>query len=338
MSQQVSDYDYHLPEALIAHYPASCRDGARMMVLDRLKHTIDHRFFAEFPSFLKEGDLVVLNDTKVVPARVFSDDGKIELLFLEKLPLPELPENESGSGKESWKCLVRPGRKLPAGKKISLQGNEGRVAGILADGERIMEFAKPVDLDAIGRMPLPPYIKRELTQADKERYQTVYAREGGSVAAPTAGLHFTKEILKVVPHVFVTLHVGVGTFQPVRSGLLAEHHMHRERFEITADAAKAINAAKRIVAIGTTTTRVLESVMRREGKIMEGEGWTDLFLYPPASFQIVGAMLTNFHLPKSTLLMLAAAFSGKEFLERAYAEAVKQSYRFYSYGDCMLVL
>jgi S-adenosylmethionine:tRNA ribosyltransferase-isomerase len=318
-----SDFDYALPEELIARYPLPRREDSRMMVLHRDGERIEHRQFRDFPSYLREGDLVVLNDTRVIPARVFSDDGRIELLFLEIVR-----ENV-------WKCMVKPGRKMRMGATVRVRDVEGVVVGIEPDGERLIEFRGPVDLDVAGELPLPPYFARAVEPADAERYQTVYARERGAVAAPTAGLHFTPEILAQVPHTFITLHVGVGTFRPVQVDDLSQHRMHAERFRISEESACAINAARRIVAVGTTTTRVLESQGR---PLTAREGSTDIFIHPPYQPRVAGALLTNFHLPKSTLLMLVSAFAGREFVLRAYEEAMRERYRFYSYGDCMLIL
>ena len=296
-----------------------------MMVLHRAEQRIEDNQFQAFASFLKEGDLVVLNDTKVIPARVFSDDGRIELLFLEQL---------AGA---TWKCMVKPGRRMRVGNTVTVGGNEGEVTDILPDGERIVAFQKPVDLNKVGHLPLPPYMQRQSEESDMERYQTVFAHNPGAIAAPTAGLHFTPEILQGIPHAFVTLHVGAGTFKPVQTESIADHPMHSERFVISAEAAARINAAKRIVAVGTTVTRVLESCMAREGNIRARENATDIFIHPPYEFRIVGALLTNFHLPKSTLLMLVSALAGREFALKAYGEAISGQYRFYSYGDCMLI-
>jgi S-adenosylmethionine:tRNA ribosyltransferase-isomerase len=320
---RTSDYDYPLSDDLIARHPLERREDSRMMVLHRDGERIEHRMFREFPTFLREGDLVVLNDTRVIPARVFADGGKIELLFLES------------TEENVWKCLVRPGRKMRIGATVQVKGVTGVVRGILPDGERVIAFDGPVDLDAAGELPLPPYFARAVEPADAERYQTVFARERGAVAAPTAGLHFTPEILAQVPHAFVTLHVGVGTFRPVQVDDLTEHRMHSERFRISEDSARAINAAQRLVAIGTTTARVLES----QGlPVSACESSTDIFIHPPYRPRAIGALLTNFHLPKSTLLMLVSALAGRDFVMRAYAEAIAERYRFYSYGDCMLIL
>ena len=318
-----SDYDYPLPDDLIARHPLARREDSRMMVLHREGERIEHRMFREFPTFLREGDLVVLNDTRVIPARVFADGGKIELLFLES------------TEENVWKCLVKPGRKMRIGASVQVKGVTGVVREILPDGERVIAFDGLVDLDAAGELPLPPYFARAVEPADAERYQTVFARERGAVAAPTAGLHFTPEILAQVPHAFVTLHVGVGTFRPVQVDDLTEHRMHSERFRIGEDSARVINAAQRLVAIGTTTARVLES----QGlPVVACESSTDIFIHPPYRPRAIGALLTNFHLPKSTLLMLVSALAGRDFVMRAYAEAIAERYRFYSYGDCMLVL
>ncbi len=269
---------------------------------------------------------VVLNDTKVIPARVYADDGRIELLFLEAVR------------ERTWKCLVKPGRKMRLGATVTVQGIVGTVLEILPDGERIVSFTGEVDLEKCGHLPLPPYLERAAEGMDAERYQTVYARESGAVAAPTAGLHFTPEILARVRHAFLTLHVGVGTFRPVQAEDIGEHRMHTERFRLPAETASAINGAQRVIAVGTTTTRVLEACAREGRPLAAREAATDIFIYPPFKFQVVGAMLTNFHLPKSTLLMLVSAFAGREFILEAYAEAIREKYRFYSYGDCMLIL
>ena len=239
------------------------------------------------------------------------------------------------SGANVWKCLVKPGRKMRVGAGVVVAGNRGTVTEICAAGERLIAFEQPVDLDAAGRMPLPPYLDREPDAADAERYQTTFARERGAVAAPTAGLHFTPEILARIPHAFLTLHVGIGTFRPVQADDLSGHTMHSERFHISRETADAVNAARRVVAVGTTSTRVLESIGR---PLAAREGATDIFIHPPYEFRVVDALLTNFHLPKSTLLMLVSAFAGREFVLRAYAEAVRARYRFFSYGDCMLIV
>jgi S-adenosylmethionine:tRNA ribosyltransferase-isomerase len=295
------------------------------MVLHRAAHLIEHRHFADFPSFLAPGDLAVLNDTKVIPARAFSDDGRIEFLFLEH------------DGANRWVCMAKPGRKLPLGASTCVGGVPGIVREILPTGERRIQFDAAIDLDRIGQLPIPPYLGRPADASDTERYQTIFAREPGAVAAPTAGLHFTPEILARVPHTFVTLHVGAGTFRPVQVEDITAHTMHRERFEITPAAAEAIRAATRLIAVGTTTVRVLESCAAR-GEILPQSGSTEIFIHPPFEFRAIGALLTNFHLPKSTLLMLVSAFAGREFIMDAYAQAIRERYRFFSYGDCMLIL
>ena len=336
MSARLSDYDYDLPQELIAQRPLQRREDSRMMVLHRAAQTIEQRQFRELKSFLRPGDLFVLNDTRVLPARRLSDDGAIEFLFLERL------------GPKHWKCLVRPGRKMRVGATAKIDNVTLRVEQITPDGERIAKLDEDVDLYAGGSMPLPPYINRPSDEKDAARYQTVFAHAPGAVAAPTAGLHFTPEMLSEIPHTFVTLHVGPGTFLPVRSEEIAEHRMHAERFSISPEAADKINNAQRIVAVGTTVVRVLETaaletrplkaVRFNKPQIQPRSGKTDLFIYPPFGFRVVDALLTNFHLPRSTLLMLVSVFAGREFLLRAYDEAIRERYRFYSYGDCMLIL
>jgi S-adenosylmethionine:tRNA ribosyltransferase-isomerase len=297
-----------------------------MMVLHRDAQTIEHRQFRELKTFLELGDLLVLNDTQVLPARRFSDDGTIEFLFLER------------AGPRRWKCLVKPGRKMRVGATATVDSATLCVEEITSEGDRIVVLNEDIDLFSGGSMPLPPYIARESDLEDAARYQTVFAQSPGALAAPTAGLHFTPEILSEIPHTFVTLHVGTGTFLPVRSENIAEHRMHAESFSISSSAVAKINGASRIVAVGTTVVRVLESARREDGKLIAQEGSTDIFIYPPYRFQNVDALLTNFHLPRSTLLMLVSAFAGRELLLRAYQEAIRERYRFYSYGDCMLIL
>lgn len=336
MSVQLSDYDYPLPEVLIAKRPLSERDASRMMVLHRASQTIEHRKFRDLPAFIRSGDLVVLNDTRVLTARRFSDDGAVELLFLENV------------GHSRWKVLVKPGRKMRVGATTQIAGVGVRVEEILANGERIVELVKNIDVYAGGAMPLPPYLRRASDDEDENRYQTVFAETGGAVAAPTAGLHFTGEMLNQLPHTFVTLHVGPGTFRPIQSENVSGHRIHAEKFTISGEAAEKINRAGRILAVGTTTVRTLETAASKLDRlnrsssggceIVEQAGETDIFIYPPYEFRIVDVLLTNFHLPKSTLLMLVSAFAGREFVLRAYSEAIREQYRFYSYGDCMLIL
>ncbi len=323
-----SDYDYELPEHLIARYPPAERSGARMMVLHRAERRIEHRAFTDFPGYLRPGDLAVLNDTRVIPASVAANDGALSLLVVAR------------SEPTLWTCLVKPGRKARLGAMVRVGGSCGKVEAILADGERVIRFDDVIDLDLHGALPLPPYMERPADASDTERYQTVFARSPGAVAAPTAGLHFTPEILAGFPHAFLTLHVGVGTFKPVKVDELSAHRMHAERFEITAPAAATINArAGRLVAVGTTTVRVLESCARdAAGRIVPQQGETSIFIHPPQTVRQVDALLTNFHLPKSTLLMLISAMAGREFVLEAYREAVREGYRFFSYGDCMLIV
>jgi S-adenosylmethionine:tRNA ribosyltransferase-isomerase len=358
MSARLSDYDYDLPRELIAQRPLQHREDSRMMVLHVDGQTIEHRQFRELKTFLQPSDLLVLNDTRVLPARRFSDDGVIEFLFLERL------------GPARWKCLVKPGRKMRVGATAKIDNVALRVEQITPVGERIVSLDEDVDLYAGGSMPLPPYIRHPGDENDAARYQTVFAHEAGAVAAPTAGLHFTREILREIPHTFVTLHVGPGTFLPVRSDNVAEHRMHAERFSISSKAADKINNARRVLAVGTTVVRVLETAATEtrlpkkvvgqahrlpgaggapaqqepeanrldKRQIEPQSGATNLFIYPPYDFRLVDVLLTNFHLPRSTLLMLVSAFAGREFLLRAYEEAIRERYRFYSYGDCMLIL
>jgi S-adenosylmethionine:tRNA ribosyltransferase-isomerase len=326
MSARLSDYDYVLPEELIARRPPERREEARMMVVHRREQQIEHRKFTDLGEYLAPGDLLVLNNTRVMSARRFSDDGKIEFLFLERL------------GSSRWKCLVKPGRKMRVGAAFAINGAQARVEEICEEGERVISIEREENLFEGGLVPLPPYMRRQSDSADVERYQTVFAEIPGAVAAPTAGLHFTREILAQFRHAFVTLHVGPGTFLPVKTEEIAGHRMHKEQFSISAAAARAINAATRIVAIGTTTVRVLESASRHDGKLEAQKGATDIFIHPPAQLRHVDVLLTNFHLPRSTLLMLVSAFAGREFILTAYAEAIRERYRFYSYGDCMLIL
>jgi S-adenosylmethionine:tRNA ribosyltransferase-isomerase len=326
MSLALSDYDYPLPEDLIATRPLPNRRDSRMMVLHRNGERIEHRKFADLPEFVQPSDLLVLNNTRVVNARRFSDDGKIEFLFLEQLaPL-------------RWKCLVRPGRKMRVGAQSAIDGVAVVVDEIFPEGERAVTFERALDPRQNGMIPLPPYLRRQGDVDDLERYQTVYAESPGAVAAPTAGLHFTSEMLAGLPHAFVTLHVGAGTFQPVKVENIAEHRMHSESFAISEGAAERINSSTRVIAVGTTTVRVLESAAREDGRLLAQEGATDIFIHPPAEIRHVDALLTNFHLPRSTLLMLVSAFAGRKFVLQAYAEAIRERYRFYSYGDCMLIL
>lgn len=321
------DFDYLLPEDLIASRPSSRRGSSRMMIVDRSNATIRSAIFAEFAEFIEQGDLVVLNDTRVVAARFFSDDGKIELLRLEE-PEPLL-----------WRCMVRPGKKMRIGKTVAIAGVTGTVENILKEGERMIRFEDAIDVERFGQLALPHYMDRTPGEEDRERYQTVYAREPGAIAAPTAGLHFTTGLLEQLPHTFLTLHVGAGTFQPVRSEHIADHKMHSEHFHLRAKTADAINSCKRVVSVGTTVTRTLEHLARCSGgQIPAGSGETDIFIYPGFEFRRTGALLTNFHLPKSTLFMLVCAFAGTDLMREAYSRAIAENFRFYSYGDCMLIV
>jgi S-adenosylmethionine:tRNA ribosyltransferase-isomerase len=328
VSEHLKDYLYFLPPDRIADRPPEQRENSRMLVLEKGGGCIAHRSFTDLPAFLQPGDLLVLNDSRVIPARLHDDSGKIELLLLEQRA-PAI-----------WTAMGRPGKKLRIGARITIAGTTATVRGVMEDGLRVIEFAAPPDLDRHGEMPIPPYFHRPADERDRERYQTVFARDPGSVAAPTAGLHFTPEILRTINHAFVTLHVGSGTFQPVKHEDLSLHRMHAERYTIPAETALKINRAKahggRIIAVGTTTTRVLES--QPPGPISACEGSTDIFIRPPYSFGRIDGLLTNFHLPGSTLLMLVSALAGREKILGAYAEAVSLKYRFFSYGDCMLIL
>ncbi len=325
-----SDYDFDLPDTLVARYPPESRSGARMMVLHRAEGRIEHRQFTDLPSYFRPGDLAVLNDARVVPARLFANGGALELLVVERAE-PAV-----------WTCLVKPGRKARLGAAVRVGEVRGTVERILEDGERVIRFDGLIDLEAVGALPLPPYLGRAAEESDRTRYQTVYARNSGAIAAPTAGLHFTPEILAAIPHTFLTLHVGIGTFKPVQADDLSGHRMHAERFEISAAAAAAINgkaAGGRLFAIGTTSVRVLEACARDgAGNVVPQQGVTDIFIHPPKEVAHVDALLTNFHLPRSTLLMLISAFAGREFVLEAYSQAVGERYRFFSYGDCMLIL
>ena len=349
---KASDFDYDLPPELIAQEPAERRDGARMMVLDRAARTIAHRRFVDLPAYLRANDLLVVNDTRVIPARVFGrkakagTGGKVEFLLLEEI--------EPGV----WDALMRSRRRPKAGEQVMLD-DDLAVATVLEDGElgRVkvhVESKLPwlEVLDRIGQTPLPPYILRkdatpERRAADKMRYQTVFARAPGAVAAPTAGLHFTPEVLdrlagQGVGKTTVTLHVGIGTFRPVAVENVEEHKMDFERWQIPEETARKIAAAKsaggRVVAVGTTSVRTLESAAARPEGFGAGQGRTDLFIHPPYDFRVVDAMVTNFHLPKSTLIMMISAFAGRDFVREAYRAAIRERYRFYSYGDCMLIL
>ncbi len=339
-SMNLADFDFHLPEELIAQEALADRAASRMLVVYRQEGRWEDRQFRDFPEFLHAGDCLVLNDSRVFPARLFGHragtgaSAKVEVFLLRA----------ADSGGRVWEALVRPGRKLPVGECIHFDDElEAEIVARGEFGERTLRFSGTGDLfeqfEKIGHVPLPPYIKRPDTAADRDRYQTVFARERGSVAAPTAGLHFTPEILDACRHrgaeiATVTLHVGLGTFQPLHAERVEEGHLHAERYAISEHTAARLRAASRRVAVGTTSVRTLETAWRTGA--MHGE--TDIFLYPGQEFQAVGAMLTNFHLPRTSLLLLVCAFAGTELALAAYRHAVEERYRFYSYGDCMLIV
>lgn len=338
----VNDFDYPLPPELIAQHPVEPRDHSRLLVLNRSEKSIADRIFYELPSFLSPGDLLVFNDTKVIPARLFAEkeggSARIEVFLLKQL---------SGS---SWECLVRPGKRVKPGVKLLFaEGVTGKVRETTAAGGRIIEFPGEFDfrewLGRVGQTPLPPYITEAL--ADPGRYQTIYAKAEGSVAAPTAGLHFTEGLLQEltergVKTGFLTLHVGLGTFRPVQTERVEEHLMHSEFFMLPPTLVEQIGATKkagnRVIAVGTTVVRVLESQADPEGRLKAGSGETAIFIYPGYQFKVVDGLITNFHLPRSTLLMLVSAFAGREFILESYAHAVQNRYRFFSFGDAMLIL
>ena len=331
----LSQFDYALPEELIAQQPAKARDGARMLVLHRGDRRLEDRRFRELPSYLRDGDCLVVNDSRVIPSRLAgrreSGGAAVEVLLLEPV-----------SGNE-WRALVRPGRKLPIGQKVAFSDFfSAEIVGRGERGERILRFSgDDVDdaIERLGHMPLPPYIRRDDSAADRERYQTVFNRERGSVAAPTAGLHFTGAVLDACRTAGaaverVTLHVGLGTFQPIDREDFENHRLHHERYAVDPGVSGRIQSAKRVIACGTTSVRTIESVAAT-GDV---QGSTNLFIYPGYQFRRVDAMLTNFHLPKTSLLLLVCALAGTDFTLAAYRHAVEQRYRFFSYGDCMLVL
>ena len=338
----VKDFDYYLPEELIAQDPLEDRSSSRLMILDKKTGEIRHSIFKNIIEELNPGDCLVINNTKVIPARLYGakvgTDAKIEVLLLKR------KENNI------WEVLVKPGKKAKIGTKISFGEGKliGTVVDIVEEGNRLIQFSYEgifeEVLDELGQMPLPPYITHQLK--DKNRYQTVYAKYDGSAAAPTAGLHFTKELLKEIQAkgvtvASVTLHVGLGTFRPVKVENVLEHHMHSEFFMIEESEAKKINDAKaaggRIISVGTTSCRTLESAADENGKLKATSGWTDIFIYPGYSFKIIDALITNFHLPQSTLVMLVSALAGREHILAAYEETVKERYRFFSFGDAMLI-
>lgn len=354
----VRDFDFDLPSELIAQEPPAVRGGARLLHLDRANGSLAHTLVSALPDLLNEGDLIVVNDTRVFPARLLGrrhpSGGAVECLLVRQL---ESASYVSAVESALWEALVHPGQKLKPGARVVFEGSRtihGEILERRGFGRRVVRLwtsdGSTVDdaVDAIGHMPLPPYIKRDDRPDDRDRYQTVFARARGSIAAPTAGLHFTADLAAAllargVGIAHVTLHVGYGTFQPIRVDRVEDHHLESERYEIGVPAADAINRARaegrRVIAVGTTTTRTLEAVARaHEGRIAAGAGDTDLFLFPGADFRIVDGLLTNFHLPQSSLLMLVAAFAGRDHVRSAYDAAIAQRYRFYSYGDAMLVL
>jgi S-adenosylmethionine:tRNA ribosyltransferase-isomerase len=344
---RTADFDYPLPEDLVAHHPTGRRDESRLLVLDRRTGSLTDRLFPDLLEYFVEGDALVVNDTRVFPARLRGrkpTGAAAEVLLLR--PLPGDPEGRT------WEALVRPGGKLKPGRVVEIaDAFQVVVEDSFDDGSRRVRLAGTEDpwdlIERHGEIPLPPYIRRPGEAADRERYQTVYARERGSVAAPTAGLHFTAGLLEqiealgvsVVP---VTLHVGVGTFRPVDAERVEDHRMHAERFELSEATARALNrtrdAGRRVWAVGTTSARTLESAMAPDATFGPARGWTDLFIHPPYDFKAVDVLLTNFHLPRSSLLMLVAALAGRDRVLEAYRHAIERRYRFYSYGDAMLVV
>lgn len=336
------DFWYHLPEELIAQTPLERRDSSRLLVMDRNSGEVQHRHFYDILDYLVPGDCLVMNDSRVLPARLLGHrptGGAVEVLLLRDL------------GNKKWECLCKPGRKMQPGNQVIFGNGElnATVTDVLEDGNRIVEFDYEgiflEVLERLGKMPLPPYIKAELE--NQERYQTVYSKEVGSAAAPTAGLHFTNELLekireKGIKTAFVTLHVGLGTFRPVKAEELSQHHMHSELCMIGQDAAEILNETKknggRIICVGTTSCRTLESLVRDDGSFEACSRWTDIFIYPGYRFKAMQGLITNFHLPESTLVMLVSAFAGRENTLDAYDEAVRERYRFFSFGDAMCIL
>ena len=335
------DFWYDLPEELIAQTPLEKRDHSRLLVLDKATGDVSHRYFYDIVSYLRPGDCLVMNDSRVLPARLLGHrptGGAVELLLLRDL------------GEKRWECLARPGRKLLEGQDIEFGNGEltATVVSVQEDGNRVVEFHYEgiflEVLERLGKMPLPPYIKEELQ--DRERYQTVYSREVGSAAAPTAGLHFTKELLeqieaKGVKTAFVTLHVGLGTFRPVKAETIDEHHMHSELCMMSPKTANILNETRqqggRIICVGTTSCRTVESLVNEDGSFEAKSKWTDIFIYPGYKFKALDALITNFHLPESTLVMLVSALAGREHILGAYEIAVKEKYRFFSFGDAMFI-
>jgi S-adenosylmethionine:tRNA ribosyltransferase-isomerase len=342
IGMKLSDYDYHLPEELIAQDPLAVRSESRLMVLDKNTGDIEHKHFYDIKEYLKPGDCLVLNNTRVIPARLIGEKedthGKVEVLLLKR------------KSDDTWETLVKPGKKARPGARISF-GNGllvGKVMDIVEEGDRIIKFHYDgifeEILDQLGQMPLPPYITHKLQ--DRNRYQTVYAKHDGSAAAPTAGLHFTKELLQEIRDMGVniaevTLHVGLGTFRPVKEDNILDHHMHSEYYQISKEAAEMINNTKknggRVISVGTTSTRTLESAAAEDGTLRECSGWTEIFIYPGYKFKAIDGLITNFHLPESTLIMLVSALAGREHVLHAYEKAVEERYRFFSFGDAMFI-
>ncbi|GKU23843.1 tRNA preQ1(34) S-adenosylmethionine ribosyltransferase-isomerase QueA [Clostridium folliculivorans] len=339
---KASDFYFDLPEELIAQIPLEERDSSRLMVLDKDSGEIEHKIFHDVLDYFNEGDTLVLNNTRVLPARLIGEKeaskGKIEFLLLKRVD------------NDRWECLAKPGKRAKVGTKFTF--GDGKLTAVVKDiaeeGNRIIEFSYDgifeQVLDELGQMPLPPYIHEKLE--DKERYQTVYSKEKGSAAAPTAGLHFTKELLEEIKQrgvnvVYLTLHVGLGTFRPVKVEDVENHNMHSEFYQLSKETAEIINntkkAGKRVIAVGTTSTRTLETIADSEGVLKESSGWTDIFIYPGYEYKVVDALITNFHLPESTLIMLVSALAGKENILNAYNIAVKEGYRFFSFGDAMFI-
>ena len=336
------DFWYELPEELIAQTPLQQRDASRLMVLDRQSGEVTHRHFYDVIEYLQPGDCLVMNDSRVLPARLLGHrptGGAVEVLLLRDL------------GDKKWECLCKPGRKMQPGSEVIFGNGElsATVTEILEDGNRVVEFKYEgiflEVLERLGKMPLPPYIKAEL--ADQERYQTVYSREVGSAAAPTAGLHFTEELLqkireKGIKTAFVTLHVGLGTFRPVKAEDIMEHHMHSELCMMSSETAAVLNETKvsggRVICVGTTSCRTLESLVNDDGSFEAKSKWTEIFIYPGYTFKAMDGLLTNLHLPESTLVMLVSAFAGRENVLAAYNEAVRERYRFFSFGDAMCII
>lgn len=337
------DFYYELPEELIAQDPLENRESSRLLVLDKRSGAISHRIFREVTDYLNPGDCLVINDTKVIPARLIGEKeetgAKIEILLLKR------KENNI------WETLVKPGKKARPGTRVNFGGGllTGEILEIAEEGNRLVQFTYEgifeEILDKLGQMPLPPYITHQLK--DKNRYQTVYAKHSGSAAAPTAGLHFTQELLQSIEDkginiARVTLHVGLGTFRPVKAEEIKDHHMHSEFYRIDEAAAEKINKAKenghKVVCVGTTSCRTIESAADENGHLEAGSGWTDIFIYPGYKFKVLDSLITNFHLPESTLIMLVSALAGREHVLAAYEEAVRERYRFFSFGDVMLVV